>query len=143
MKLPINLFLSGVMPNKIYYFSSSQLINTPIPHYFVCLKRTENEVLILACFTSQVAKRQRFIEITNLPKTTLVWVTPSLENGLEKDSYIDCNNVFEYTMVDFRNLYEQDKIAYVGEISDENFEEILIGINDSPLIEENIKELLP
>ncbi len=141
MKLPINLFLSGIMPYKVYYFASAKL-STDIPHYFICLHRTENEVLILACCTSQVAKRQRFIALKDLPTTTLVWIKPTEENGLQKDSYVDCNGIFEYSVSDFKSLYEHDKIEYMGEISEEDFEEIIIGITDSPLIHENIKELL-
>jgi hypothetical protein len=40
-------------------------------------------------------------------------------------------------------MYESDAIENSGEISDVTYGQIIIGLHESPLIDEEIKELLP
>lgn len=144
MKIPIpkHLFTQNILPKKVYFFSSTQL-NTLIPHYFICISRAEDDMLILVCCTSQFEKRKRFIELRNLPFSTLVWIPPNEENGLEIDSYVDCNSYFDYTAEELWRLYDADNLDFKGEISNSHFQQIVLGLKESPLIEESIKELLP
>lgn len=141
MKLPVKLFIENVIPGKVYYFSSQKL-STSIPHYFICISRTENDLIILVCCTSQFEKRKKFIESRNLPYSTLVWVKPDIHNGLMVDSYVDCNTYFDYRIDDFVKLYENDLLEFKGEVSESHLEQIRIGLTDSPLIEEFIKKLI-
>ncbi|NUO00611.1 MAG: hypothetical protein HUU01_08345 [Saprospiraceae bacterium] len=142
MKVPTQIFLDGIQPKKVYYFGSTKL-NTGVPHYFICVSRLDGGMLILVCCTSQFEKRKNYIEKANLPFSTLVWINPDTENGLEIDSYVDCNSYFDYSIEEFKNFYENDKLEFKGEISDTHFEQILIGLKASPIVEENIKEILP
>jgi len=139
MKLPSDLFKTSISPRKVFYFRSEQL-NTSIPHYFICVAKSENDMLILVCCTSQFEKRRQFIESRGFPHSTLVWVPPTSENGLSVDSYVDCNSYFDYTVDEFIGLYESGILELKGEISEDHMAQILIGISDSPLIEDNIKE---
>ncbi|MEL7123514.1 MAG: hypothetical protein AAFO07_28980 [Bacteroidota bacterium] len=141
MKIPVDLFMSSISPRKVYYFSSEKL-NTNVPHYFICVAKADNELLILVCCTSQFEKRSRFIEINNFPTSTLVWINPDDENGLELDSYVDCNGYFDYTLEEFRKLYQEDLLEYKGEISENHFEQIKIGLIESPTVEAFIKEII-
>ncbi len=113
MKLPTNLFLNNVSPRKVYLFSSDKL-NTSVPHYFVCMVRTPEEMLILTCCTSQFKKRERFIKFRNLPASTLVYIPPDEENGLTKDTYVDCNSYFDYSIDEIKMLYEEEKLEFKG-----------------------------
>lgn len=143
IKVPTNLFLTGIQEKKVYYFSSTQ-INTPDPHYFICIKRCDNEVLILTCCTSQRDTVQNFIESRSLPYETMVWISPAdNENPFKKDTYVNCNNTFYYTLEEFRNMYDSDKINFSGEISLNHYSQIIEGIQKSPLIDEETKELIP
>lgn len=58
------------------------------------------------------------------------------------DSYVDCNSYFDYSLEEFKRLYESNELEYKGKLSESHFEQILIGIKDSPLIEEAIKDLI-
>lgn len=141
MKLPINFFLEGIEEKKVYYFSSSKL-NSTAPHYFVCVLKGGNDIIILVCCTSDKDdKRKKRIELLGL-YSTLVWIKPDSANGLTKDTYVDCNSYFEYTIDDFISMYEQDLLVYKGEISNTHYEQIIIGLIDSPTIPIEIKELL-
>lgn len=99
-------------------------------------------MLILVCCTSQFEKRKKFIELRGFPFETLVWLKPNSENGLKIDSYVDCNSYFDYTIDEFARLYDSDILTFEGEISEADMEQIKIGIEESPLVEESIKELV-
>jgi len=142
MKLPSDLFINSIAPRKIYYFKSDRL-NTEVTHYFICLSRGDDQMVILVCSTSQFEKRKTFIESRNLPHSTLVWIEPTKENGFRVDSFVDCNSYFDYTIDELKNIYESNGLEYKGELSKSKFQEILIGLHDSPLIEDYIKDLIP
>jgi hypothetical protein len=141
MKLPIDFFLKGIDEKKVYYFSSTKL-NTDKPHYFICVLKSEQNTLILVCGTSdRQDKRKKRIEMLGL-HSTLVWITPNETNGLVKDTFVDCNTYFEYSVADFKTMYEQDILEYKGEISEGHYEQIIGGLLDSPTIPEDLKQLL-
>jgi hypothetical protein len=142
MKLPFSLFLSNIKPRQIYYFVSDKLVGTIDPHYFICLA-VDNELILLSCCTSQFEKRKKFIENRELPFSTLVWLKPTPDNGFKKDTYVDCNGYFDYSASEIERLYDEDKISYIGELSESDFYQILIGLRESPLIEEAVKKKLP
>lgn len=142
MKIPTPLFLSNISQKKVYYFKSDKL-NTHIPHYFVCLTVGSDGIVLLTCCTSQFEKRKKFIETRGLPLSTLVWIKPNEENGFKINSYVDCNSYFDYTLEELGQLYETNELEYKGEISDADFNQILIGLKESPLIEESVKDKLP
>ncbi|MEN0005216.1 MAG: hypothetical protein AAF798_13775 [Bacteroidota bacterium] len=142
MKLPSDIFIAGLAPGKVYYFESEQL-STNIPHYFICLTINADELVILACCTSQFEKRKRFIESRNLPHSTLVWISPNDENGFSRDTFVDCNSYFDYSKEELKRLYESDILSFTGEVSEDVLVQIYIGMKDSPLIEEAIKDRLP
>lgn len=141
MILPSELFLDNIAEKKIYLFSSSQ-ISSNVPHYFIVVIKTEHD-FILVCCTSQFQKRTAFIEKAGLPSSTLVWIQPNAENELKKDTFIDCNSTIVHSIQDFKQKYEDGKLIYKGIISDASFDQIIIGLKDSPLVENSIKQLLP
>jgi hypothetical protein len=144
MTVTPELFANSISIGKVYYFSSNKL-NTSEPHYFVCVANPENKesLLFFVCCTSQYEKRKSYIEKTGLPYETLVWINPTTNNGLKKDTYIDCNKVFEYLKEDLKEMYSDSKITHSGSLSDSHLSQILIGLNKSPRIEKYIKDILP
>lgn len=141
MKIPIEFFLQGIDEKKVYYFSSAKL-NNSVPHYFICvLKGSSNTVILVCCTSDREDKRKKRIEKLGL-HTTLIWVKPDSSNGLTKDTFVDCNSFFEYSIEDFKAMYENDLLEYKGEISETHYEQIINGLLDSPTIPTEIKELL-
>ena len=141
MKIPIEFFLQGIDEKKVYYFSSAKL-NTSVPHYFICvLKGSSNTVILVCCTSDREDKRKKRIEKLGL-HTTLIWIKPDISNGLTKDTFVDCNSFFEYSIDDFKAMYENDLLEYKGEISETHYEQIINGLLDSPTIPTEIKELL-
>lgn len=143
MKVPTETFLRNVAEGKVYYFSSSR-IQTAVAHYFICVKRTPQDFLILSCCTSQFETIERFVESRRLPNETLVAINEHDENNpFTKPTFINCNEYFLYTLEEFRKKYESETIDFSGEISEISYEEIVRSILASPLIEQEIKEELP
>lgn len=135
-------FGSTIEPGKIYYFKSDQLTSTDLPHYFIVVATPTNDLIIFTCCTSQFEKRKRFLELTQIPFSTLVWIKPNENNGLKKDSYVDCNNCFRYSFEELIEMYNNCKVEFVGCLSDSKLEEIKQGIIESPLIVNEIKLLI-
>ena len=144
MKFPVNYFTDNIQERKVYYFSSTYL-NTNTPHYFICIKKTDDEVIILSCCTSQFETVKRFVETRSLPYETLVYISSndSINEVFDKDTYVNCNEYYQYTVDDFRKKYEEGLIVFSGEISESHYEQILTGFHTSPMISPEIKELLP
>lgn len=143
VKVPTSNFSDSIKEKKIYYFSSTYL-NTNIPHYFICIKRNDNDILFLTCCTSKFDTVRKFIETRNLPNESLVFISPKNENNpFDVDTYINCNYVYTYTVEDFENMYELNSINYTGELTDGQYQQILTGIHSSPLVEVETKEEIP
>ena len=135
-------FGSSIDKGKIYYFKSNKLVSTTQPHYFIVIANPTDNLILFVCCTSQFDKRARFIELNDIPLSTLVWLKPNGENGLKKDIYVDCNSYFKYSKAELIQMYDQNQIEFIGYIPDSKLEEIKQGVIDSPLIVNEIKEFL-
>lgn len=142
MNLPASLFSNTIKEKEIFYFSSEQ-INTDEPHYFICIKKSANEVLIFTCCTTQGAKRESYIIKKGYPISTLVYIKPGASLPFKEETFVDCNRCMTYTMDEFIKLCNEGKMNYKGEISDIHYEQILIGLQDSPEIDAATKKILP
>lgn len=125
-------------PGQVYYFVNPE-INTPEPHYHICLEQDGGGVLFMACCTSQFEKRKAYIEKVGLPMSTLVWMSPDLNNNFKKDTYVDCNRCFEFTVTELQRL---QAFKYVGRIKPSHLEQIAIGMTESPQVEDYKKEAI-
>lgn len=143
IKFPVEYFINGIQEKKIYYFSSNR-IGTTEPHYFICIKRTDNDVLIMSCCTSKFNTVKNFVESRSLPPETLVWISPKDENNpFTLDTYVNCNSTITHTIEELAIKYDSDAVNLSGEISEAHYEQILIGLHKSPLIDGETKDLIP
>ena len=62
--------------------------------------------------------------------------------GSEKGDY-DSDKHASYTIEEFRIMYASDTVSASGEISLNHYSQILTGIRNSPMIDDEIKELIP
>ncbi len=138
----MSLFLESIEAKKIYYFASNRL-NSPQPHYYVCIARTEADLLILSCCTSQFETIKRFVESRNLPTQTLVYIPAGTAAVFSLPTYVNCNETHIYTLSEFAAKYNQGLLTFKGELPEIYYEQILIGLQASPLIEEELKQRLP
>ena len=138
-------FVANIKDKEVYYFSSTML-NNDEPHYFICMKRTANDILILTVGTKQFDTIRRYIENRSLPMTTLVSIPDKLddfESPFKKETHVNCNNYFDYTVDEFKIMFDNNDIKEKGTLPDEYYEKILIGMHDSTVITPEKKLELP
>jgi hypothetical protein len=85
----------------------------------------------------------RYVESRGFPYSTLVGIDPGDDkNPFVKDTYVNCNNTFVYSVAEFQSMYNKDSVSFSGEIAGDIYDLILTGIEQSPEVEEEIKEMI-
>ena len=136
-------FQADIKARAILYFSEP-VLNTPIPHYFVCVGQSVDGELLFSCCTSQFETVRGLIERRRYLETTLVYMSPAdTDNPFTSETYVNCNEYFAYSIQHLWNLYLHGQLSFYGELPLHSFEQILIGFRDSNQIEEEIKDALP
>jgi hypothetical protein len=143
MESPEDIFINSISERKIYYFSTTK-IRSSEPHYFICIKRTDNDILIMSCCTTKFDTIANFITSRNLPNVTLVYIpAKNQKSPFPKDTYINCNEPLTFTIEEFKNLFNSKAIKFSGELSESFYEQILTGIHASTMIDAETKEVIP
>lgn len=137
-------FTAELVYRKILKFPCPEL-NTDIPHYFICVCNHPIDIVNLSCCTSQFDTVKKLIERNRLPSETLVYISEKeSDNPFSKETFVNCNEYFPYTIDELWDLYESGELEIIPSLLPiHSFEQILIGFNISPQIEEEIKESLP
>lgn len=138
-----SIFPSFIQEREVYYFVSDR-ISSDIPHYFICIKKTPNEVLIFTCCTTQFEKREKYIIQKGYSMRTLVYINPT-DSGtsLTENTLVDCNQYFTYTLEDFTKLFNEGKVSLKGTLDEVYYEKLIIGLHESSVIEAELKSQLP
>ena len=135
-------FEKQIVPGKILYFPCEELRSSE-PHYFICITIL-SDTTILSCCTSQFETVKRLIERNKYPYSTLVSIPANdKENIFKKDTYINCNEYFPYTLDELWNLYNTGFLTIKGDLSNGYLQQLTIGFLDSEMIEDEIKDILP
>ena len=59
---------------------------------------------------------------------------------LDYDSYVDCSNITEYNADELKNILIKSPATHVGELNEENLNNVLSAIKGSPLISNKKKK---
>lgn len=129
---------------KILYFQCDEL-NSPHPHYFVCIFVDAMRVAHMSCCTSQFETVRRLIERNRYPETTLVYISEQdSDNPFSKPTYINCNEYFQFSIDELWDWYQHRDLTVKEQLLPmHSFEQIILGFHASNVIEEEIKEQLP
>ncbi|MDZ4794563.1 MAG: hypothetical protein SGI83_09820 [Bacteroidota bacterium] len=142
MALSKEQFEAILTHRSIFYFVYPPL-NTPDPHYFVCVGQLPSGEYAFSCCTSQFNTVRKFVEIRRLPNTTLVFMPPAVDNPFDRDTYVNCNEYFGFHKADLWEMYNLGSLTEHGEFPLESYEQIVIGFKDSTIIDEELKDNLP
>ena len=144
MQLPVSFFINSISQKDIFYFSST-LLHTSEPHYFICIKKGINDVLLFCVSSTQKDKILQRIKVSGFRSETMVHIKPNAEDSespFPDNSYIDCNHVFPYTTQDFKKMYEDGRIKVINQLPVKYFEEIINGVCLSDNVDLEIIESL-
>jgi len=126
---------------SVYYLQHREM-TSPEPHYFVVLNSnpSANEFLVLIVASSKVetVKRRR----KNLPESTLVEIAPTDYSEFSQQSIIDCNQCFRFSRQELLNKLQQRVANEKKPIPEDIVDKLRQGILASPLIENEIKEMV-
>ncbi len=112
--------------------------------YFVVMNRNPktDKVLIMITSTTQIEKRIGFVRKAKISEKTIVIVSPKECFTFKTESAFNCNDVFEVNMEDLIRKIEDGGSMNYPKISDSILKKIIAGINESPVVTEEIKKLL-
>ena len=112
----------------IYKFEAPELISTSIPHYFIVIA-IENESNYLSVCTTQLGNKIDYLNKMKYDLKTLAYITPNIDNGLEKDSYINCNDYHTMSKDELINKVQTRNFQPVGRLSLAEYNIILNSIS--------------
>jgi hypothetical protein len=142
MYLPSPLFSQHLEKRHIYLFRAEPPGETIPNHLHVCINRSDGEKLYFVCCTTKWNTIINFLNKTGFDYSTAVGIAKDSQNNFDEDTYINCNNVFKCNENEFNRAYTSGKISYIGELGESDYLQVVQGICNSPLVEEEIKDLL-
>ena len=77
-----------------------------------------------------------------LPQETLVEISPEEYSELTKETIIDCNNCFIRPLSEIDEKLKNKEIRNHDDLPEQILEKIIAGLHASPMIAEDIKEML-
>lgn len=112
--------------------------------YFVILNSNPktDSVLIMVTSTRQIEKKYEFIKRAGISENTLVKVTPKEYSVFTQESIFNCNDVIEIGITDLINKIEESGSMNYPKIAKGLITKLTRGVKESPLVSEDIKNLL-
>ena len=142
MNIPPDVkIISTINPGSVYYFRD-EAITSESPHYFVVRNKdtVNGPIVALLCASSQIEKRQKWY--SSCPPETLVVVGPAQYRDFTKQTIINCNEVYKFTIAQLVTKLNGGILRLKAEMSISIVENLRWGILVSPVIERETKELL-
>ena len=143
MDFPEALIRGQIAPRKVYRFNDTVPNGTGIisGHWHICFK-VKDSIVYLLCCTTKEQTIDKYLHANHLDDKTKVYIAPTTENGLEKDTFLNCNTIRFCELDDLVKLLKDGLVQFTGEISDEEFQKIRIGILSSSVVEPIIQEFV-
>jgi hypothetical protein len=112
--------------------------------YFVVMNRNPktDKVLIMITSTTQIEKRKEFIKRVKISEKTLVTVLQKEYPTFISESAFNCNDIHEVSMGDLIRKIEDDGSMNYPKIPDTIIKKLILGVNESPVVREEIKKML-
>lgn len=137
--LPLELRL-GLRAGSVFYFQTRELTSEQ-PHFFVVVNRDPigAKRVLLTIVTSKVEAVRR--RNRDRPET-FIEILPSDYDELTMNSAIDCNVVIEKPLAELADMVQRRQVRYHRDLPAEVFTKLKAAIAASPVVEDEVKELL-
>ena len=126
---------------SVYYLQDRSL-TSPEPHYFVVvnLDPRGDDFLVMVVVSSNISGvHERF---RNLPASTLVEISPADYGTFTKQSIVDCNHFFRATKLELLHKLQTGFASECPQLQAGILAKLRAGILASPLIEDEIKQMV-
>ena len=138
-RLPLEL-RAGLRAGSVFYFRSRELTSEQ-PHFFIVVNREplRSELLLLTIVTSNIAD----VRTRNRTRMeTVVEITPSEYEDFTRRSAVDCNVVIEKPLSELAGMVRRKEVGYHQDLPPDIFAKIRAAIFASPLVADELKEML-
>ena len=137
--LPLEL-RRGLRAGSVFYFQTRELTSEQ-PHFFVVVNRDPigAKRVLLTIVTSKVEAVRR--RNRDRPET-FIEILPSDYDELTMNSAIDCNVVIEKPLAELADMVQRRQVRYHCDLPAEVFTKLKAAIAASPVVEDEVKELL-
>ena len=136
-----NIFAFDIV-GKIFKFTNSELKNTQIPHYHICIYRENNVAYLVCCTSDRNGNRKRLAQIKGT-LASLIHIIPDNENNFTIDTYVDCNYIFKFSIEELKKLIDQNENFYTGScVNDIIIQKLYNGLLAHDDIVEEDKDIL-
>ena len=141
--LPEDIIRSQIEEGKVYRFHDTVPEGSDIvPNHWHIVLRKDNDIVYFLCCTTKEGTINSFIQTRGLDWKTKVHITPTPENGLTEDTFLNCNQVKICEIESLVSLMNDGLVRFDGEIVPDDYNRIKVGILSSAVIEPYIKDLL-
>jgi len=133
-----------IKPGTVFYFTE-ETFSSQEPHYFIVLNRDplSTNVVILVCSSSQIEKVEKRIARLGLPCETAVKILESEYTSFTTDSIINCNEVFQRSIDQLVGKLKTNDLKIKAEMSSGFVEKLVAAVRKSPLVAQEVKDMLP
>ena len=139
------IYFDSAESRDIFYFKNHQ-ISSVEPHYHVCVAKRDGGIIILTICTSQEKTIKNYVKYNDsVDESTIVWIKEgeSADHPFTKETFINCNNIFEYTKEEFNELKSKGLIKSAGKLSEGKYQSMLEGLHLSNILSGEQKEAIP
>ena len=132
---------SDIVAGSVYYYNDPKLKAT-YPHYCIVVNidPSKDAVLLLVHASHRISKAKE--RRKDCPQETLVEISPVQYPGFDKESIIDCNDVFDRDVGMLTRLLDQHKLEKKPVMGLRLVRMLRNGIIASNQVSPNIKALL-
>lgn len=121
----------SLRPGSVYKMTAPEIIQTSVWHYFIIVAVDDDDIYMVLC-TTQIDNKIAFFDRRGIDHSTLVYIEPdSDKNGLEVDTYFDCNEKYQITENSLIEKLRDGRLVYKGQISLDQYFQIRQAIIDS------------
>jgi hypothetical protein len=135
MNLGIDFMIESLLPKDVIIFQNPGL-NSTDPHMYVCVGRQNNRYQFLICSTQEHSIKKRVV-IRGQAPDTVVQITPSIDCPVHRDSWIDCNNVFDFSHEELKSLVNNNFNRPTVRMPERHHQSIVNGICLSELVDQS------
>lgn len=129
--LPSKFIIDSTLSvGTIFRLEAPELIDTPVPHYFIVVGKDEDENFMVIC-TSQGEKKEQYFKRNNLDFSGLVYINPDSTNNFTVDTYVNCNDYFPMSNMTLTSKLDDGKMQLTGNVSLNHYLQIKNGIIES------------
>jgi hypothetical protein len=140
MNLGIDFMLQSIVPKDVIIFTNPSF-SSPDPHLYICVGRQNNHYQFVLASTRQ-AEVARRVAVRGQHQLTIVQIDPAPACPLHQQSWIDCNNIYNYTHAELKALVGDTLQRVQNRMPDNYHEAIVNGICISEITEQTFIDYL-